>query len=132
MDRYQVVRRVTGIILEHAKPNRIYVYGSEASGEAKATSDIDIAFDDEHFSDMKVIEAKIQEIPTLLHVDVKNLAFCEPRFVNRVKGTGRVLYSANKRLRFEDGLYNYSKALERFKIVVKDRDRFAKEGYGDV
>jgi len=39
----------------------------------------------------------------VLKIDISNLARTEARFRNRVISTGKVLYSASKRLRAEDG-----------------------------
>ena len=132
MDRQKLVRDVTAIILKHAKPSRIYLYGSEATGEAGPASDIDIAFEDPAFSDMEKIVADVDALATLIRIDVTNLKECEERFVNRVMDTGRVLFSADKRLRFEDGFYNYSRAFEKFRCAVEGRQRFVEDGYGDI
>jgi len=132
MDRQQLVREAAAIILKHAKPRRIYLYGSEAAGEAQSTSDIDIAFEGDASDDLESIEKDINALPTLIRIEVKNLALCEARFVNRVKDTGRVLYSADKKLRFEDGLHNYCRAFDKFKIAVEGREKFIEDGYGDI
>ncbi len=51
---------------------------------------------------------------------------------NRVKSTGRVLYSSTKELRAQDGLYNFSNALDRYINVVDRFDEFKNEGFEDV
>lgn len=132
MDRQQLVKQATAIILKHARPRRIYLYGSEATGEAEATSDIDIAFDGEASDDLEAIEKDLNALQTLIRIDVKNLSLCEARFVNRVKDTGRVLYSADKKLRFEDGLHNFSRAFDKFHAAVEGRQKFIEDGYGDI
>ena len=132
MDRQLLVREATSLILKHARPRRIFLYGSEATGEATGASDIDIAFDGDAADDLEVIESEINALPTLVRIDVKNLALCEDRFVNRVKETGRVLYSADKKLRFEDGLYNFVRAFEKFDSAVKSSEKFIADGYGDI
>ena len=132
MDRQALIRAVKGVILRHAKPERIYLYGSQANGEATATSDVDIAFDDADFRDWGALEEALDALPALVKVDVKNLHGCEERFVNRVRSTGKVLYSANKALRFEDGLHNFSRALERFAATAEGRARYIEDGYDDV
>lgn len=132
MTRQDIVKAVVKIILKHAKPTRIYLYGSEANGEATSKSDIDIAFDDEKFRDDYLINDDIENLRTLVKVEVKNIARAETRFANRVKATGRVLYSANKKLRAEDGLYNFSKACKRFAEAVKRREELVREGYSDI
>lgn len=132
MERSTLVREVREIILRHAKPQRIYLFGSEASGEARSDSDIDIAFDDPSKPSLEPMREEIERLPSLIKVDVHNLAECEPRFVNRVKSTGRSIYSATKAMRLEDGLHNFGNALERFASVVERRTEFEEDGYGDV
>lgn len=132
MERSTLVREIKEIILRHAKPQRIYLFGSEANGEARSDSDIDIAFEDLAKPSLEPIREEIDRLPSLVKVDIHNLAECEPRFVNRVKSTGRSIYSATKALRLEDGLHNFGNALARFASVVERRTGFEEDGYGDV
>ena len=74
------------VILKHASPVRIYLYGSRATGDAGETSDIDTAYDDKEFKGHHLMN-----LPTLVKIDVKNIAFTEERFRNRVIATGKVL-----------------------------------------
>ena len=127
-----IVNLVKEIILKYAKPTRIYLYGSQANGEATNGSDIDIAYDDENFNNNYEIEEEVQKIETLLKVDVKNIAKTEDRFKNRVTSTGKVLYSSTKKLRAEDGLYNFSNALGRYANVVERYEEFKTEGLSDI
>lgn len=127
-----IIRNVVGIILKHAKPERIYLYGSRVNGESKNNSDIDIAYEDAHFSDNALIESDVEKLDTLLKIDVKNLARVDERFKNRVKSTGRVIYSSSKKLRAEDGLFNFNKALERFRDVIRREETLKNEGFGDI
>ena len=132
MTKFEIIKDVVKVILKYAKPERIYIYGSQATGEASSTSDIDVAYDDANFKDNYLIEEEIEQMKTLIKVEVKNLALCEERFKNRVKSTGKVIFSANKELRAQDSLYNFAKALERFSNVVTRKEEFYKEGYGDI
>jgi len=132
MNPNALIDEVRKIILKHARPERIYLYGSRATGEATETSDLDIAYDDKEFDNHALIEQEVQGLPTLLKIDVKNLAHAEERFRNRVTSTGKVLYSATKGLRFEDALYNYRNALQRFNEMVDRREEFHQHGFGDV
>jgi predicted nucleotidyltransferase len=118
----ELLDEIRAAILRHAKPGRIYLYGSRVNGEAVQTSDIDIAYDDKEFRQNHLIEEEIQKLPTLIKIDVKNIAFTEDRFRNRVISTGKVLYSAGKKQRFEDGLYNFQKAFEKFAKAVDGKD----------
>ncbi|MFO0794270.1 MAG: HI0074 family nucleotidyltransferase substrate-binding subunit [Candidatus Brocadiaceae bacterium] len=128
----ELLDEIRRIILRHAKPTRIYLYGSRATGEAGATSDIDVAYDDKEFKGHYLIEEEIQKLPTLIKIDVKNIALTEERFRNRVIATGRVIFSATKKLRYEDGLINFQKAYEKFANIVDRKDEFYREGFGDI
>ena len=127
-----IINEIKTIILKYAKPTRIYLYGSQSNGEATKSSNIDIAYDDENFKDHYLIEEEIKNISTLVKLDVKNIAKTEERFKNRVKSTGRVLYSSTKQLRAQDGLYNFSNALDRFASAVDRYEEFKNEGFEDV
>lgn len=132
MDVEKLIVEVRDIILRHAKPERIWLYGSRATGEATETSDVDIAFDDKEFKQSWLIDEDVEKLPTLLKIDVKNLAHTDERFRQRVMSTGRVLYSANKKLRCEDGLYNYTRALDRFREALQRKEVLEREGFGDI
>ena len=132
MDTELIIREVRDIILRHAKPERIWLYGSRATGGATATSDIDIAFDDTDFKESWLIDDDLKRLPTLLKIDVKNISHTEERFRQRVISTGRVLYSASKKLRCEDGIYNFRRALGRFREALERKEALEREGFGDI
>jgi len=132
MSVHEVIKQVVAIILAHAKPERIWLYGSRATGEASETSDIDIAYDDKDFNEEWKVQADVERLATLFKIDVKNSAHAEDRFRNRIRSTGRVLYSASKQLRFEDALHNYRRALERFIEALDRRADLEREGFGDI
>ncbi len=127
-----IIKEIVKIILKYANPERIYLYGSMANGEADLTSDIDIAYDDKDFKDNYLIKEQSDDLKTLLKIDIKNIAFTEDRFKNRVKSTGKVLYSATKALRAEDGLYNFTNALDKFINIVDRKTEFDQQGFADV
>jgi nucleotidyltransferase substrate binding protein (TIGR01987 family) len=130
----QFVKAVLAIVLKHAKPERVYLFGSRVSGEAKPESDYDFAFDapDPDDKALRAIRDELEDLPTLVRIDIANIAKSEPRFANRVRDTGLVLYSATKELRAQDGLMYFERALERFRIVVAEREQWAAEGHGDI
>lgn len=132
MERREIMQKAIQIILRHAKPERIYLYGSEANGEATQTSDIDIAYDAPGFKKDYLIQDELQDLRTLTHIDVKNLAETEKRFQSRVKSTGRVLYSANKHLRAEDGLYNFTKAYNKLNEAIEMKKDLYEEGFDSI
>lgn len=127
-----LLQQAVRIILKYSNPERIYLYGSHATGDAVPGSDIDLAFEDKDCKEISVIQNELNELNTLIKIEVKNLAFTENRFQARVKSSGKVIYSANKKLRAEDGLYNFSRALEKLLDVVTKADLFGKEGLGDI
>ena len=128
----ELLDEIRKVILKHASPVRIYLYGSRATGDAGETSDIDIAYDDKECKGHHLIEEEIRKLPTLVKIDVKNIAFTEERFRNRVIATGKVLFSSTKKLRFEDGLHNFQKASGRFANIVDRKEEFYREGYSDI
>ncbi len=132
MDTEMIIGAVKDVVLRHANPERIWLYGSRATGEATETSDIDIAFDDKDFKESWLIDEDVKKLPTLLKIDVKNIAHTEERFRQRVVSTGRVLYSAGKQLRCEDGIYNFRRALERFREALARKEALEQEGFGDI
>lgn len=132
MDIENIIAEIRTIILKHAKPERIWLYGSRATGEASDSSDIDIAYDDKDFNSTWLIEEEVDELPTLLKIDIKNIASSEERFRQRVISSGKVVYSANKQLRFEDGLYNYRRAYERFAEALEKKEALVQAGFGDI
>ena len=132
LSKNQIINKTKDIILKYAKPTRIYLYGSQVNGEAKKGSDIDIAYDDENFKKDYIIQDELLKIETLIKIDVKNIAKTEDRFKNRVKSTGKVIYSATKKLRAEDSLYNYTNALNRFIIAIEIENDIKNEGFSDI
>ncbi|MDQ7060742.1 MAG: HI0074 family nucleotidyltransferase substrate-binding subunit [Sulfurimonas sp.] len=127
-----LINEIKSIILKYANPTRIYLYGSQANGTAKEGSDIDIAYDDENFTQSYLIDEDINNIKTLVKIDVQNISKAGDRFKNRVKSTGKVLFSSTKKLRAEDGLYNFSNALDRYINVCQRENDFKSDGFEDV
>ncbi len=132
MNKNKIIKQVKAIILKYCNPVRIYLYGSQADGTANSGSDIDIAYDDKNCKNHHLIIDEVQQIETLIKIDVKNIAHTDQRFYNRVITTGKVIYSATKKLRAEDALHNFSKALKKFIEVVDNEDFFRKEGLSDI
>lgn len=130
----KIVNTVREIILRHVSPTRIYLFGSRVTGEAKPESDYDFAFDapDADSAVLQTIRDDLEQLHTLYRIDVANIAKADLRFANRARDTGIVIYSATKELRAQDGLMYFERALERFRIVVAERDRWVAEGNGDI
>lgn len=130
----KIVDAVRAVVLKHTTPTRIYLFGSRVTGEAKPESDYDFAFDAPDASPLALekIREELDELHTLYRIDVANIAKADSRFSNRVRVTGLVVYSATKELRAQDGLMYFERALERFRTVVTERDRWMADGHGDI
>jgi nucleotidyltransferase substrate binding protein (TIGR01987 family) len=130
----KIVDAVRAVVLKHAVPARIYLFGSRVTGDAKPESDYDFAFDapDADPLALEKIREELDELHTLYRIDVANIAKADSRFANRVRTTGLVIYSASKELRAQDGLMYFQRALERFRIVVTERDHWLADGHGDI
>ena len=134
MNDPKIISAVREIILKHTSPTRIYLFGSRVTGDAKAESDYDFAFDapEADASSLQSMRDDVDQLHTLYRIDVANIAKADSRFASRVKDTGLVIYSATKELRAQDGLMYFERALDRFRIVVAERDRWVAEGNGDI
>lgn len=130
----KIITGVRDVILKHVSPQRIFLFGSRVTGEAKPESDYDFAFDapEASYDVLDAIREDIEKLPTLYRIDITNIARADSRFSNRVRDTGLVIYSATKELRAQDGMMYFERALERLRIVVKERDRWVAEGNGDI
>lgn len=87
-------------IIEHAKvalsPNAIILFGSRARGDARETSDYDIAFDfnlDLHHNDWGKFCVEMQsDAPTLLPMDLVNMNEIDDVFRDKILREGIVVY----------------------------------------
>jgi predicted nucleotidyltransferase len=91
------VEALQSLILEAARAlelRRVYLFGSRARGDARRDSDIDLAF--EHGSPPAVwadfVNAMREEAPTLLDLDLVDLAEVGPELRTRILSEGKVLY----------------------------------------
>ena len=132
MTKKAIISQVKEIILKYSNPTRIWVFGSQVNGESTPTSDIDIAYDDKNSKNDYLIVEEVNKIDTLNKIDVKNIAKTEDRFKNRVIATGKVIYSANKKLRVEDSFYNFSNALNKFIEAINKEAILKEEGFYDI
>lgn len=132
MNKSQLIKQVIQIILKNTKPERIYLYGSQSQDEASEISDIDIAYDSSDSNADSQIKEEVSQLSTLIKIDVQNINKAEIRFQNRVKSTGKVLYSAGKKQRFEDSLHNLKNAFAKFSEIVKRRQEIKEAGYEDI
>jgi len=132
MKKREIIDQIQKIILRHTTPTRIYLFGSQVNGEADERSDIDMAYDATDLSKDGLIKEEVEQLSTLIKTDVINLATSGERFRQRVIATGKVLWSATKLLRMEDGLLNYRSALSRYHDTITHLDDYIRDGYGDI
>ena len=130
----KLLNQVKEIILKHARPSRVYLFGSRVTGDAQPASDYDFAYElaESEGNVLLAIREEIESLNTLHRIDVADITHAEARFANRVRDTGLVIFSATKALRAEDGLIYFSRALDRFRIIVAERERWIREGNGDI
>ena len=129
-----IIRKIKGIILGHCDPERIWIYGSRIRDDWHTGSDLDIGYTYKNISSATESKIKndVSEIETLIKIDIKNIAKSDERFANRIISTGKVIYSASKKLKVEDALYNLNKALLKLEEVISGKERYIEDGYGDI
>lgn len=122
MTRQEIINQAKRIIIEKSKPYRIWLYGSQTELLATETSDIDLAYwrdkDKKTTKVLSEIKEQVEQLNTLVKIDVIDLSLCEERFINRVKSTGKIIFSATKELRAEDALYNFARAKQRLEESI--------------
>ncbi|MEK7728052.1 MAG: nucleotidyltransferase domain-containing protein [candidate division KSB1 bacterium] len=85
---------IINTIMRHARPKRIILFGSRAREDAQERSDYDIALDDEQMTRTALahLRAEIEELPTLLHIDVVWLNRAATALRERILSEGKILY----------------------------------------
>lgn len=85
-------------LADHPEVRRAILFGSRARGEARERSDIDLALevDDLTDSDWVDLVAALNDLNTLLEIDVINLAESPRALSERVQTEGVVLYDRNR------------------------------------
>ncbi|MEE9372259.1 MAG: HI0074 family nucleotidyltransferase substrate-binding subunit [Saprospiraceae bacterium] len=134
MTTTQIIKKVKSIILGCCDPDRIWVYGSRIREDWYSGSDLDIAYMCENIS----MEAKsnilkaVSNLDTLMKIDIKNISKTDSRMTNRVKSSGKVIYSASKKLKVEDSLYNLNRTLLKLEEVLAGKEKYKEDGYSDA
>lgn len=132
MKKRELIEQVKKIILRNANPSRIYLFGSQIDGNVSKNSDIDIAYDCQDSKNDLLIKEEVEQISTLVKIDVVNITRVDIRFKNRVIDTGKVIWSATKILRFEDSIINFRNALGRYRTTIEGKSAYQRDGYGDI
>jgi len=133
----QITATVTKYFKERPNVAAVYLYGSQARGDEKQGSDIDLAvlFSKKQkptSSDMPQVTF-IQELTKRMgrKVDVQDLKNCRVDFTHRVLSEGRLLISNNEveRVEFEENiLQRYFDLKPMFKEYYKSLSEIAKKG----
>lgn len=89
--REELLRQIVDVIVQHANPKKIIIYGSRARGDYRATSDIDIAVecDDGKHLIRNVID---DEIRTLLKLDIVEIGTLSEELRSEIEEEGMVIY----------------------------------------
>lgn len=85
---------IVEIIVRHARPQRIILFGSRAREDAQERSDYDIAIEDESLTRTALarIRADLEELPTLLGIDLVWMKQAAPALRQRILSEGKILY----------------------------------------
>lgn len=90
----ELLHEIVDAVKQHARPQRIMLFGSRARGEWKERSDIDIAVFPEKGS-VVLAEPIDEEIRTLLRIDLVDFRNLSENFQQEVLQNGILLYEAS-------------------------------------
>ena len=86
-----ILSEITALIVRELSPEKIILFGSRTNGEARKTSDIDIAIKSKE-SPLFVKEILDEDLETLLKVDVVDINRVDKQFKRNILANGIVLY----------------------------------------
>ena len=89
-----VEKMIVNTIIRHAQPQKIILFGSRVREDAQERSDYDVAIDDEQLTRAALahIRADLEELPTLLAIDLVWMKHATPVLRQRILSEGKVLY----------------------------------------
>jgi predicted nucleotidyltransferase len=76
----ETIKRLTELLIQAAKPNRIIMFGSQARGEAAADSDFDVMVVEEAVSDRAAEMIRLNRLLRSLDIPVDLLAVSAEKF----------------------------------------------------
>lgn len=76
----ETIKRLTELLIQAAKPNRIIMFGSQARGEAAADSDFDVMVVEEAVSDRAAEMVRLNRLLRSLDIPVDLLAVSAEKF----------------------------------------------------
>ncbi len=87
-------KMIVNTIVRHAQPQKIILFGSRAREDAQERSDYDIAIEDESLTRTALarIRADLEELPTLLGIDLVWMKQAAPALRQRILSEGKILY----------------------------------------
>ena len=85
---------IVNTIVRRVRPKKIILFGSRARADAQERSDYDVAIDDEQMTPalLAQIRADMEELPTLLKVDLVWLNRAAGSLQQRILNEGSILY----------------------------------------
>ena len=99
MSADEILTGVTDIIVRHLPDARIFLFGSRAKGDARETSDFDIAIDAGLKIPLSVItriKDEIDELRTLKSIDLIDLNRVNPEFKTIIRKSGVNIHDRGK------------------------------------
>lgn len=85
---------IVDAIIKRIQPQRIFLFGSRARGDARERADYDIAIDDETLTlaQLAKIRADMEELPTLLSIDIVWINRANAVLRGRILSEGKIIY----------------------------------------
>ena len=96
----EILAEVAGIVARHLPDARIFLFGSRAKGDARETSDFDIAVDAGSKISLGVIariKDEIDELRTLKSIDIIDLNRVNPKFKTIIRKSRVKIYDRGNR-----------------------------------
>ena len=90
----EVIRRLTGLLVEAARPKRIIMFGSQARGEAGEDSDLDVMVVEEGVSDRAREMVRLNRLLRSLDIPVDLLVVSAEKFNYWCDTPGNVYFEA--------------------------------------
>jgi predicted nucleotidyltransferase len=95
----KILAEVAGIVKRHLPHARVFLFGSRARGDARETSDFDIAVDAGSKISLGMIariKDEIDELRTLKSIDIIDLNRVNPAFKTIIRESGVNIYDRGK------------------------------------